>query len=348
MTFKKLILISTLFALSVNVFGQDDRKRTQRLTHEGFVDELNMPIDDNYEIVYQDIKERLSAYPIVTNTEFRKEKGDTLIEIVSFNKDELPSYSYYHNNLLKIQYDQLDSNEYVLTIMNEVEIEQKRWVVAVNELHAIDYDYNGLISRYYAEIYHDSDTKIEFEKEWNGSKFKYGKSKTYVRETDKWKMLNTKKLSALDWPQTKKTHVFIDSVIEATELIKIINSSQHSGELVIHDRNDTWLEENTDSTSFLPLKLKEGLETGRYQIYRKISKKWEFQDLLIDAVIVNGKLHGVYNEYDISTGKIKIYCVYNHGKLHGRRTIYHYMKDGKFDMKKTELWDNGKLKGVLY
>jgi antitoxin component YwqK of YwqJK toxin-antitoxin module len=70
---------------------------------------------------------------------------------------------------------------------------------------------------------------------------------------------------------------------------------------------------------------------------------WHGKDLLIDASILDGQLHGIYNEYDLTTGKIKIYCNYRNGQLDGKKTIYFYSKDGSLNYKKTEEWKGGIL-----
>ena len=344
------IIISTIILLSLfgDIFGQTDQKEKKYLSYDGLVSDLTLCFNCDLDTIVKSIRQRIKNYPIETITEFRKEKGDTLIEIVSFNKNLQPDYSYYYNNLLKIHFTQTDISEYILTVMNDSEMELKQYNVSANEIHITDYDERSNMSHYYAKIFQDSNTKIEFEKEWKNAKFTVGQSKTYKKENSNWILQKTNKVGVNDWPKSTSEAIKNDEIEGFSDLQKI-NLAHHSAEFIIYGKENDYLEKNNDSTlSFLPLKLKEGLESGTYQIHKKISKKWEMQGLLIDANILNGKLHGVYNEYDLKTGKIKIYCVFKFGKLDGRRTIYSYQKNGEYNGKITELWDNGKYVGRIH
>lgn len=310
------------------------------LSHNGQVADIAICYNCSYDTILHAILKRIKNYPLDPNIEYRKEKADTLIEIVSFNNSGQADYSYYHDNLLKIHFTQIDTDNYIMTIMNKFELEQKQWVVNANEIQITDYDERSIMSHYYAEIFPDKNTKIDFEKSWNRGKYNSGQSKTYKKENSNWVLLKTEKIGLNDWPKSKSESNKKDKFEGFTDLQKL--NSSHFTEFAIYGNEDDYLEMNNDSTLFyLPLKLKEGLETGTYKVYKKISKKWKTQGLLIDANILNGKLHGVYNEYDYKTGKIKLYCVFKFGKLDGRRTIYTYQENGEYNGKITELWDNG-------
>ena len=353
---KKIILtITTLFLLQIS-FAQTDQKNEKYLRYDGLVADLAICFDCDLDTILQTIKKRLTNYPINLKTTFHKEKGDTLIEIVSFNMNGQPDYSYYHNNLLKIRYSQADSNDFMLTIMNNFEMEQKQWIIHPKEFHVTDYDENSNMSHYYAEVYLDKLTKIEFEKVWKNGKFDLGQSKIYKKENSTWTLHKTEKVGQYDWP---------NSTIQKPDIEEDLDDEWRINTFIAWDsfENKKYLIENQDSItkdygikigddrtviskpSFLPYKLKEGLETGNYKVFKK--GYWKGY-LLIDAKILGGKLHGVYNEYDWKTGKIKIYAIYKLGLLHGRRTIYFYKEKGDFTYKITELWSNGKYAGLVH
>jgi hypothetical protein len=335
---KTNILTIIILFVFLNAFGQTDEKVKMYLSYDGLISNMSICYNCNLDSIVKSIRDRVANYPVDLKTEFRKEKGDTLIEIVSFNKNGLPDYSYYYNNLLKIRYSQTDSNNFMLIVMNDFEMEKKQWIVHTNEVHVTDYDEDSRMSHYYAEIYPDNTTKIELEKEWRNNKFINGQSITYKRENNEWKIQKTEKVGQDDWPKSTEPSVKIEEIAGFTELQKI-NLAHHIGSF----DEKQHIVENYDSTfSFLPYRLKDNLEAGTYKIYQKFEKDFMKSKLLIDANILNGKLHGVYNEYDIDNGKIRIYCVYNKGHLNGRKTIYFYDKKGNFNYKITELWDNGK------
>lgn len=323
----------------LSTFGQTDEKAKENIYFDGLVSDLIICYDCSLDSIVKSIRNRVVDYPIDLKTEFRKWKGDTLIEIVSYDKNKQPDYSYYHNNLLKIRYSQSDTNDFMLTVMNDFEMEQKQWIIHPKEFHLTDYDEKSNMSHYYAEVYPDEHTKIEFKKEWKNNKYINGQSITYKKENNEWEIQRDEKIGPIDWPESTLPPVKIEEVEGFSDLQKI-NLAHHIGSF----EEKMHLTENLDSTfSFLPYRLQANLEAGTYKIYKKFEKDFMKSKLLIDANILNGKLQGVYNEYDINNGKIRIYCVYNNGRLDGRTTLYYYDKNGYFNYKITELWDNGKF-----
>jgi len=337
------VLSGFLSIWHLTCFGQ---KQTAIIQYKGNITQLichECELND----LARDIKKRLNDYPIDTNRLFRLEKNDTLLELVEFNNKGFPNYSYYRNNLLKVRYTELsrDSNHFVLTVMNDFEMEQKTLSIEPNESHQILYDQNSNMEIYQAVIFHDLNIKREYEKKWENGKFKSGYSKTLQREQNEWTLIKTEKIGALDWPVSTKG-IPSKNESEIDEWITI-NSTHFYGTFNLRPENS--LELNTDSTSsLLPFRLKPNLANGTYRFYKKISKKYNMEGLILDANILNGQLHGVYNEYDIESGKLRIYCLYSKGKLNGRRTIYLYDKKGKLENKVTEMWIDGKFVGKSF
>ncbi len=61
------------------------------------------------------------------------------------------------------------------------------------------------MKKYFAEIYKDKDTKIEFVKEWESGKFKTGQSQTYKKNKNgQWELAATNEVGQFDWPEGKK------------------------------------------------------------------------------------------------------------------------------------------------
>lgn len=213
-----------------------------------------------------------------------------------------------------------------------------------NEKHIIDFDDNNRMQSYFAEIY-DGNEKVEFMKLWINGKYKSGFSKIYILNDKKWILKKENKITSTDWPVSKHQEIKKYS-IQSIPLLHQINSAHFISSFNFPSK---YIEENNDTTeSFLPFRLKSGLATGTYRIYKKVSSDWKTKGLLIDANIVKGLLEGVYNEYDLKTEKLKIYCIYKNGKIDGRRTIYVYDKKGKMQGKYTELWSNGKYIGRIH
>lgn len=340
MTLKKYISLVLLFGSFLQVSSQEENKATKYIDFNGNISELAICLDCDLKSMVSEIKVRIEEYPINKQTIYKKEKNDTLIESLEFDKNGQPNYSYYLNNYLKINYDQIDSNEYSLTIMDDYEMEKLTWFVSPKETHLTEYNNSSMIY-YLATIFPSTNEKIEFEKRWKKNKLLYGKKKTFEKNDTNWTLSQTEDIGWNVWPESTTEPINLDTIPGLSELQKI-NMAVNYGSYEYDE--GLWLTENIDSSiSFLPFRLKDNLETGVYKIYDKFNKRSEKNKLLIDAKYYKGKLHGVYNEYDIDNGKIKIYCVYNLGQLEGRKTVYFYNKKGVLQYKTTELWDNGKL-----
>ncbi len=338
MSFKNYIFLILVFVTFLQVSAQEKNKVTKYIDFDGNISDLSICLDCELKVIVTEIKKRIELYPFNKQTIYKKEKNDTLIEILEFNKNGQPNYSFFLNNLSKINYSQVDSNDFSLTIMDDFEMEKKTWFVSPKEIHLTEYD-NSAMTYYLAQIFPTPNEKIEFEKKWDKNKLIYGKKKIFKKSDANWTLSQTEDIGWNDWPESTSEPINLDTISGLSELGKI-NMAIHIGSFEF----DEWLTENVDSSiSFLPYRLKDNLETGVYKIYEKFNKKSEKDKLLIDAKYFKGQLHGVYNEYDIENGKIKIYCVYNLGQLEGRKTVYFYDKKGVLQKKTTKLWKNGKL-----
>lgn len=318
---------------------------------------LNEKYNSGLESIISAKNQRLSNLKLRPNNRYKTIKGDTLFELILIDSLGKVDYFYYNQNKLIINFEELNSTDYVITLFNQNEIDKKQWIFSDNQLHVTDFDNKGNMSNYLATWSPDINTKIEFEKKWKNSVFKTGQKRTWKNSNDGWELIKKEKVTKYEWPSANSAETksrLLDNEIKLSE--SGIYTSIHIGTYKFLHEN--WLEKNTDSviftygtyydygeyaqittkTSFLPYKLKDGLETGTYRIYEK---KYTNGKILIDAQILNGYLHGVYNEYDLESGKIKIYCSYKMGKLNGRKTTFYYNKKGKLVTKRTELWENG-------
>ena len=352
---KNIFLILFILIFSAELQAQESEMGKTNIEFKGSVAETNICFNCELDSILKGVNKRISQFKIDSNHTYKVTKGDTLIETIIFDKFGGINYSYYSNNLLKINYLKSYKDQFTLTIMNAHEMELKEWYSSKNELHITNYDEKSNLKNYLVILQPDSLTKIEFQKKWKEGNYKSGQKRTYHKTNNIWLLSEKRKVKSNEWPNTGKDDEMFRAFASEEGIYSSISlgSFKYMGDWLIENTDtiiftyNTYYQENkliTTKSSFLPYKLKDGLETGTYYIYEKNHYHGK---ILIDAQILNGKLHGVYNEYDLKTGKIKIYCVYNQGQLHGRKTTYYYDNKGYLAAKKTELWKNGEFIKVV-
>jgi hypothetical protein len=297
----------------------------------------------NIHLLVDKLNKQVKHYNQWDEKKYRLERNDTLFESFESNKKGTFYYiNYCWGDSISVHYKKFDSLDIIINIMKDG-FDVKQYIIQQNTTHTTCYDSDYYMNKYEAEILEGDSIKYSYIKEWKNQKYIKGTKRKFKKEDMKWILISEEKMESYEWP-TNNTKIEIEKPPNTnpqyrSELSRINSSLNSSG--IIHN---TYLEENSDSTqSFLPKRLKRNLPTGRYRIYKKMDANWHGKDLLIDASILDGQLHGIYNEYDLTTGKIKIYCNYRNGQLDGKKTIYFYSKDGSLNYKKTEEWKGGIL-----
>lgn len=195
-----------LMFFDLTVFGQS-QKKIRYIQFEKPVSQIKICDTCSLDEITNSIRNRIKFYSIDTNVVYILEKADTLIEIVEFTENGGVDYSYYFNNLLKIKFYQnsIDTHDYSLRVMNDVEIELKQWLVKPKEIHVTDYEEsNGnIMKKYFAQIFKGKNVKIEFTKEWNLGSFKSGISIIYKKnKLGGWSIKKKESVGEFEWPSS--------------------------------------------------------------------------------------------------------------------------------------------------
>ncbi len=202
----RFVLVFVCFIFSTNcVVSSNKPVKTVYQSAENTRDSICVACE--LESMLSFIEQRIKAYGRDTSMVYKlyNAGGDTLIEIIEFHGDGMVEYHGYQNNLLKIRYSGMNSSgkDCMLTLMNENEMELKRWLVKPGELHVTDYDAQSRMERYFASILKGKDSKIEYLKEWNpeSGSFVSGQTETFEKdEKGNWQWLSTTEIGANDWP----------------------------------------------------------------------------------------------------------------------------------------------------